>query len=133
MPRSVSYKYIKKYEIQEIVKDSPAYICKELGNARELLRDPFRIHDNVSFFMTNDNKLLFTVIYRKSESLPTIYTIEYVIRTPDVDFKSNDIYTILEQMCNDRRGFLQIQGLKRWSNGRYNKESYLEKKLYLNN
>ena len=132
--RSVSYKCIKKYEIQEIIKDSPTDICKELSNARELLRDPFRTHDNVSFFMTHDNKEhLFTVIYRKSESLPTIYTIESVVRTPGVDFKSNDIYTILEQMCNDRRGFLQIQGLKRWSNGRYNKESYLEKKLYLNN
>ena len=130
VPRSISYKCIKKYEIQEIIKDSPTEICKELSSTRELLRDPFRKNNNISFFMTNDNKEhLFTVIYRISESLPTIYTIESILRTPGVDFKSNDIYTVLEQMCNDRRGFLQMQNLKTWSNGRYNKESYLEKKL----
>jgi len=112
IPRSISYKCIKKYEIQEIIKDSPTEICKELSNTRELLRDPFRKNDYISFFMTNDNKEhLFTVIYRISESLPTIYTIESILRTPGVDFKSNDIYTVLEQMCNDRRGFLQMQNL----------------------
>ncbi len=131
VPRSISYNYIKRYEIQEIIKDSPSHICKELSNARELLRDPTRKNDKVSFFMTNDNKEhLFSVIYRTSEKFPTVYTIESVIRTPETDFKSKDIYTILEQMCNDRRGFIQMQGLKTWANGRYLKESYIEKQIY---
>jgi len=129
MPRSVAYNFMKMYEIEEIIKDSPGYICNELSCARERLRCPFRDDEHVSFFVLDDKEHLFTVLYRISKSFPIVYTVESIIRTPDKEFKSSDMNMILEQMCNDRKGFLQFQEIKRWSDGRYVKESYLEKQF----
>ena len=128
VPKSISYKYIKKYEIEEIKKDSPMYICRELSETREKLRSNNTKNEHVTFFMDNEtNKHLFTIIYRMNEKLPTVYTVESIVKTPDITFRTNDIRIIIEQMCNDRKGFLQIRDISR----KYKAELYLENQLDL--
>jgi len=129
VPKSISYKYIKKYEIEQIQKDSPVHICNELRDVKEKLRSDNN-NINVSFFMDNESKHIFTIIYRlRTQKLPIIYNIETILRTPGVKMKSNDIQCILKQMVNDRKGYIQLQELKRWSNGKYNIENYLENQI----
>lgn len=134
VPRTTAFKCVKKYQLEEVYKNSPRGICSELDEARELLRSPIRTNDHVSFLMTNDNEHLFTIIYRMNNRFPKVYTVEAIIRTPESDKTKCTIHTLevermLMQMCEDRMGFLQFQNIKLWAGGKYKMEMYLEKQM----
>ena len=128
VPRDIGYKYLKKYQILEIATDGPVSVCAELDSARELLRSP-RKDLHVSFLMSEDPyEHLFTIIYRISKTFPRVYSVEGLTRTPNNhnSISVTEVERMLKQMCNNRKGFLQTQGLKYWAGGKYKVEKYLE-------
>lgn len=129
VPKSVAFKYIQRIQIQSIKDNDHRTICRELDDARELLRDSSNQELHVSFLTPkNTDENLFTVVYRMSDNFPKIYTIECLIRnhnSPSVS--SMDMLTIIDQFVYDRRGHIQLYPLKTWSSGRYIIESNLEK------
>lgn len=129
VPKSISYKYIQKYEIEQIKLNSHIDICNELRDVRQKLRSSD--DNNVVFFVDNKtNKHIFTVIYRMDNGkFPITYTIESILRTPGIEFKSNDMQNILKKMVYDRSGYIQLHELKQWFNGKYAIENYLESQL----
>ena len=137
IPNHIAYKYMKRYQIDELKRDSPKHICLELNNARELLRGPDCADYHVSFVMSlrdeNPNpEHLYTLIYTMNDKFPRIYTVEALVRTPSSSLSVSvvDIETILNQMCVDRRGYIQYHPLNLWVGGRYAKELSLEKRIY---
>lgn len=132
VPRSIAYKYVKKCQLEELENDSPAHICKELDDAREMLRSSSRVEDNVSFLVSKTSEShLFTILYRMSDKFPKIYTVDAVVRQPDSynSMSSCDLERMLHQMVKDRKGHLQVHPLRTWSDGRYFKESRLERQF----
>lgn len=128
VPRHIAYKYMKKYQILEIVVDGPSSVCSELNSARELLRSP-RKDLHVSFLMAEEPyEHLFTIVYRMNDKFPKVYSIEGLIRTPNNvnNISVTQVERMLKQMCDNRKGLLQMQNIKMWAGGKYKTEKYLE-------
>lgn len=129
--KSMAYSKIKELQIRELRKNSPKSICDELNDAREIIRSPDRKNDMVSFLISNKKDLLYSIIYRVSDKIPFVYTIEAIVRNPDSKDTINilDLEIILKQQVEDTRSYLQIFNLKSWANGKYHKEKYLEEQF----
>ena len=125
--RRSAFNHIKFIQLQQVKHDAPAHICRELDLARELLRDPARNEECVAFLASrHSDQILFTIIYRVCDRLPSVYTLEAIVREPGYDVCSSDLQHALRQLVAENRGFLQSYPLKIWSGGRYFKESFLE-------
>jgi len=131
VPNKIGFQYIQRCQIEAIKKNRPKDICSELNNSRELIRGEGKEKLHVSFLTAkNADKNLFTIIYRMSDTLPKVYTIEALFRGEEEPLISSlDILTILDQMVTDRKGHLQIYPLKKWSGGRYMNEMHIEKQF----
>lgn len=131
VPNKIGFQYIQRCQIESIRKNDPIGICSELDNTRELLRGEHKEKLHVSFLKEKNSEInLFTIIYRMSEGLPIVYTVEAVVRNNDFPGVSSlSVLTILDQMVTDRKGHLQLYPLKKWSSGRYINEMYIEKQF----
>lgn len=129
IPKSVAFKYIQRCQIEAIKNNKHVHICSELDSAREILRDPTKQDYHASFITPKKSgDVLFTVIYRMSDTFPTLYTLEALIRNHERPIVSSDeMLTILNQMIKCRRGIIQLYPLKQWMDGRYIKESKFER------
>lgn len=131
VPNKIGYQYIQRCQIESIRKNDPTGICSELDNAREMLRGKNKEKLHVSFLTEkNADVNLFTIIYRMSNSLPIVYTVEAVVRNNESPSVSSlSVLTILDQMVTDRKGHIQLHPLKKWSQGRYINEMYMDKQF----
>ena len=131
VPNRIGFQYIQRCQIEAIKKNLPKDICSELDSARELIRGEVKEKLHVSFLTAkNADKNLFTIIYRMSDRIPKVYTIEALFRGEEEPTVSSlQILTILDQMVTDRKGHLQIYPLKKWSGGRYINEMTIEKQF----
>lgn len=130
VPRASAFDHIKHCQIQQLGRNAPAHICRELDVARELLRDPGRTECQTAFlFPRRSDQVLFTIVYRVRDVYPRVYTIEAVIREPGHDVRSSDLQDVIRQLVVDNRGFLQAYPLKTWARGKYFIESSLEKRF----
>lgn len=129
VPVHIAYKYMKKYQILEIVVDGPPSVCSELDSVREMLRSPTNKDLQASFLMAEDPyEHLFTIVYRMNDKFPKVYTVEALVRTPNNknSISVTEMEKMLKQMCDNRKGHLQMHGIKRFAGGKYHKEKYLE-------
>lgn len=127
--KSMAFSKIKEYQMRSISRNDPMNICSELNDAREMIRSPIGKDDYASFLISNRNREhLYTILYRVNDTIPYIYTIKAIIRTPEEYDSVNiiDIERMLDQLCKNKRGYLQLFNMKTWANGKYRIEKYLE-------
>lgn len=127
IPRSTAYKILKNMEIDGLRKDVPRRILDEIHSCREMCRsdhtdEKWKRNLFVSVIQeAGKNVPEYTVVYRKSDHIPTVYTIEAMLVNLDThpNMSMSNVFDILNCFCKKHRGFLQVHPLKTWSNGRY--------------
>lgn len=130
--RSMAFSKIKEYQMRSIFRNDPMNICSELNDAREMMRSPDGKDDYVSFLISNRNREhLYTIVYRVNDTMPYIYTIKAIVRTPEKYDSVNiiEIERMLDQLCKIKRGYLQLFNMKTWAGGKYRVEKYLEEQF----
>lgn len=129
--RASAFDHMKSSQVKQIRRNAPEHVCRELNVARELLRDPGRKDDHVAFLSpASSDQILFTIVYRVREKrIPSVYTLEAIVREPGYDVRSSDVHRIVQQLVWNNMGFLQSYPLKVWARGKYDKELFLEKMI----
>ena len=125
---NMAHNYVKKLEAEAVSKGLPAFVAKEMSQARELFkRDVF-----VSFVQDEDCvEPDYVVVYRKKGSRPTVYTVDALLVNCDKDVRVSvrDVERMLRVFCEGNNGHLQLYPLKEWSGGRYANVMMLEKSV----
>ena len=121
VPRSISYSYIKKTQIEYLQKDAPSNLLLELNSAREMCRGEENEDVYVTFIKdVRDNDPDYTILYRKTMNIPTVYTIEAIVAGKNPKISLANVEDILNKFCKDNRGYLQTYPLKIWSKRLFN-------------
>ncbi len=133
VPRPVAYRRLREAHAEGVRRDRDRSDLEELGEARELLRDPRTVDWNVSVLLPADSdRGLFTILYRTNRRLPMCYTIEAVIRDRDGRTVTMvELDRVLNRMVRERSGHLQTHPLNSWARGRYAKELGAERRFCL--
>lgn len=126
--RRSAFNHIKRCQLQQLNRNAPPHICRELDVARERLRDPCKSDEHAAFLSPRlSDQVLFTIVYRVRERRPSVYTLEAIVREPDSEIRSSDVQHVVRQIVAHNMGFLQSYPLKTWARGKYANESYLER------
>jgi hypothetical protein len=123
-----AHKFLKQKQIDCIKKDLPSSEA-DIYEARKYLE---RKDALISIIKAKEDRRNcdYMVLYRISNTtnLPVIYTIDGIVRIHDANspITLSNVCTILRQAAMFKGGYLQVQGLQLFRNGKVSKELYLE-------
>lgn len=128
--KTMAYNYVSKLEDDAVKKRLPSFVAREMAEAKHLFTSSCA-HEMLVTFIQEEGCLEpdYVVLYRKTASTPTIYTVDALIvhGDKDVQMSIQAVERILQNFCYENRGFLQMHPLKMWSGGRYAKAMLLER------